>query len=397
MKNVIKLLLIVSITTFSVVSINAKDIEYVDLDTVKETVKETEIKQIEESKETIKEQETKEVVKEETKVTKVPAKLEKDEQGNLRAYGTDGKPIKSSWFTYKNNRYYIDKNNCALKEGWHTLSKTYYYMDANCKVHYGWLQLGDKIYYLNPQNKGALQLTPISLNGETYYFNADGSFSHKLPDQTAQQIVNTQTIQEQTQIATTINSLDSILKWVKNDVKRSEEYPVDQVYKNEAYSIINKFPKSIIQYLYDNKYQIFMCMEQSESNKGYLQKQVYRDAETKESFDEYLPYRVTDYAMFIDCSEFNISNLYYGMANLTVENITYQGKKPYLSSTWETIQKNKKEELDDLNGLNSQDFPFYKANAKTSLSSAVVGYLVKPSELFEYSTKAYSFIQSWFK
>lgn len=80
--------------------------------------------------------------------------------------------MRTGWFTYKNQRYYLHKDG-HMQKGWLTLSGKKYYFTKKGTMVKGWLELSGKKYYLNKKT-GIMKTGWATMGGKRYYFSAKG-------------------------------------------------------------------------------------------------------------------------------------------------------------------------------------------------------------------------------
>lgn len=96
----------------------------------------------------------------------------KQKNGTTLYLRQDGKMAKG-WCTYKNKRYYFDKETGALQYGWLKLKNKEYYLGTTGYVHKNtFITHEKKIYYLLSDGQKAIGWKTIG--GKKYYFNKKG-------------------------------------------------------------------------------------------------------------------------------------------------------------------------------------------------------------------------------
>ena len=94
--------------------------------------------------------------------------------GYYRGFDENGRMLKSSWLTVGEDRYYLDHNHRAVRDGIKKIDDVYYGFDENGKMQRNsWFTVGEDKYYLD-DNGQAISDTFKKIDGTYYGFSESG-------------------------------------------------------------------------------------------------------------------------------------------------------------------------------------------------------------------------------
>ena len=94
--------------------------------------------------------------------------------GKYYYFNASGNPITNGWLNYGGKYYYFNSSGNPVSNNWAYYNGHYYYLNGSGNpVVNSWLKLGGYYYHFNAS--GVMQTGLVTISGEAYIFNNDGS------------------------------------------------------------------------------------------------------------------------------------------------------------------------------------------------------------------------------